>query len=267
MSDVATLVISAADIDSVTLLTGFSHIGLTVVIPERFQIVNGQDALQAGLHLLPLLGSCAVGSFLAGAISSKRNHTSSTLVIASALQLIGVSLLAMLDDPESDMKASYGFQAIFGLGVGLSYGAATILTGIHASAHSDLAVAQGAVAQARVLGGCIGVAICTVVFNSHINDKLGDMSQEALETLHKSPLLFNEFPPEARDFVRHIYASAFAQDSTIMAYVCAGMFLISLMTFETRPAPLERLTESKKDDDMRENLELEPRDSQSTHVV
>jgi len=197
----------------------------------------------AGLHLLPLLGACAIGSFLAGAVSSKRNNTSATLIVASALQLLGVGLIALLDAPEEDTRAQYGYQAIFGLGVGLAYGAATILTGIHSSQSEDHAAAQGAIAQARVLGGCIGIAICTVVFNSTSSNSLVDfVTPKQMADLRRTPLAVLNFEPPLQNIVRGIYARAFAEESRIMVYVCVAMFLLSFATLERKRTPLEQLT-------------------------
>jgi hypothetical protein len=225
------------------LLTGFPYIALSIVIPERFQIVNQQGVLMAGLHILPLLGACAIGSFLGGALSSKKNNTSYTLLGAACLQLLGVGLMSMLKGPDANVQAQYGFQVIFGLGVGLSFSAATIMTSIMAAERSELASAQGAVSQARVLGGCIGLSICTVIFNAHVNNYLGSiLTPEQLADLHRSPLSGLHFPPELQERIREVYAGAFAEEIKIMMLICAAMVVIALFTLEKHPAPLERLT-------------------------
>jgi hypothetical protein len=181
--------------------------------------------------------------WLAGAISSKRNNTPYTLIVALVLQLLGVGLITLLDAPEQDTRAQYGYQAIFGLGVGLSYGAATILTGIHASQRDDHAAAQGAIAQARVLGGCIGISVCTVVFNHNSNRSLaGHLSAEQMAELRRMPLAVLGLEERVQGLVRTIYAAAFAEESRIMVYVCVAMFLVSFATLERSPTPLERLT-------------------------
>ncbi|KAF5027260.1 hypothetical protein F66182_633 [Fusarium sp. NRRL 66182] len=233
----------------VTLFTGFPYISLLIIIPERFQIVNRQDVLEAGKCILPMLGACAIGSFLGGAISSRRNNTSLTLLGASCLQLLGVGLMSMLTKPDSYVKAQYVFQAIFGLGVGLSFSAATIMTSILAAERSELASAQGAVAQARVLGGCIGLAVCTIIFNSHVNQYLQpQLTQAQLDSLHRSPLASLQLPEDLQLLVKKVYASAFAEEIKVMMLVCAVMVLISLFALERRPAPLERLTSFPKDE-------------------
>ncbi len=52
-----------------TLFTGFPYFIGIYNVPLHFQIVNGKNPLVAGIALLPLLGSTALGSMLAGAIS------------------------------------------------------------------------------------------------------------------------------------------------------------------------------------------------------
>lgn len=229
------------------MLTGFPYIALAIIIPERFQIVNRESVLMAGLHILPLLGACAVGSFLGGAVSSKRNNTSFTLIVASSLQLLGVGLMSMLTGPDASVSAQYGFQVILGLGVGLSFSGATVMTNILAAEHSELASAQGAVAQARVLGGCIGLSICTVIFNSHVNRYLGDhLTSAQREELHRSPLSSLDLPLDLQDLVKNVYAGAFVEEIKIMMLICAAMVVVSVFTLERHPSPLERMTAAPK---------------------
>lgn len=203
----------------------------------------------AGVHLLPMLGACALGSFLGGAISSKRNKTSLTLIGASCLQLIGVCLMTLASGVNSSVASQYGFQAIFGLGVGLSLSAATIMTNIHASNPNERAAAQGAVAQARVLGGCVGISMCTVIFNIHVNKHLeASLTEAQLNNLHRTPLSELQLPESERRIVRQVYAGAFKEELQVMAVVCALMVIASLFTYERRPLPLERFTAPQKDD-------------------
>ncbi|EMR66878.1 putative drug resistance transporter protein [Eutypa lata UCREL1] len=212
-----------------TLLTGFTYLSLLIIIPERFQIVNGENALWSGIHLLPMLGSTAFGSFLAGALSSKRNNTSITLIASSCLQLIG---------------AQYGYQVILGLGIGLSLGAATILTSVQANP-KDLAVAQGAVAQARVFGGAVGIAVCSIVFNTKVASMADFMDASDLEALHRSPTITSYLPAEHRQRVRAIYASAFTADIIVMIGICAAAVLCSLVTYERDPPPMPNSKKKK----------------------
>lgn len=212
-----------------------------VIIPERFQIVHTDDALTAGLKLLPLLGSCALASFAAGAASRKKNNTSIILVVCSALQLLGAGLLTMLDKPSSSNAALYGFQVIVGFGVGLCFSAATTAVSLQVS-KEDLATAHGVISQARLLGGCLGISICTIIFSRHSNNSLkGHISAEALDKIHLNPSAIADLTPDDRLRVKEVYAKAFAEEVKVMLYVSGAMFLISLLTLERNPPQMARL--------------------------
>lgn len=225
---------------SFTLLTGFIYLSVIIILPERFQIINQEDSLMAGVHLLPMLGACAFGSFLAGAISSKRNNTSFTLIAAAILQLIGVGLLSTFSEINSSLQPQYGYQAIFGLGVGLTFAAATMLTSVHVD-HGNLAVAQGAIAQARVFGGAIGIALCSMVFNHGVKDKLtGHLDPNELHILQQSPVIGAFLTPATQELVRSVYVAAFVDNLKIFIYLAAAGVIVSLFTYERHPPPMPR---------------------------
>ncbi|KAL1897300.1 hypothetical protein Cpir12675_002406 [Ceratocystis pirilliformis] len=211
----------------VTLLSGFPYFALTVAVPERFQVINGDNPLLAGLHLIPLLGSCAIGSFLAGALSSKRNNTSVTLIASSCLQLLGLGLMTTFSTANADVKPQYAFQAIIGLGVGMCFGSSTIIAALQIR-NEDLASAQGAVAQARVLGGCFGLVMLTIVSHKASTDN-------ALLNLELEPS--TEIPQVSKD----AYAAAFARETRIMVYVAVAMVLLSLFAWERNPVAMSVL--------------------------
>lgn len=120
-----------SDHASVTLLTGFVFYIAVVHIPERFQIVSGDNAVIAGVKFLPMMAGSAVGSFVAGAVNQRRNLTSPIIVIATALQVLGYGLMSSLGDDIGTPKAIYGYQVLVGLGFGLSIASATIMVQIN----------------------------------------------------------------------------------------------------------------------------------------
>ncbi|KAH8193894.1 hypothetical protein TruAng_011941 [Truncatella angustata] len=232
-------------ITSCSFFSGFAYLAIIIILPERFQIVNGDDSLMAGIHLLPQLGACAFGSFLAGAISSKRNNTAITLILASSLQLIGVGLLSTLSNVLTAIEAQYGYQTIFGLGVGLSFASATILISVR-SHPEDLAVAQGAIAQARVFGGAIGIAVCMIIVNTQIQSDLTEtIPPEDLRALQHNPLVVQYFTIENQQKVKTSYATAFTDDIKVMICISAAGLIASLFAFELDPPPMPSHTMAK----------------------
>ncbi|KAK0718882.1 major facilitator superfamily domain-containing protein [Apiosordaria backusii] len=195
-----------------TLLSGFVYIALVIKIPERLQIVYFDSALWAGVHLLPMLGSCAFGSFLGGLVSKKKDLTSHTLIVGSVLQVLGLGLMVGFDSHYQNylsMGQLLAFTAVYGLGVGLSFASATIIAAIEAK-NDDLAAAQGAVAQARVFGGALGLAVCGILLNERLESGLrGRLG--GLESLHRSLYAILGLKAEDRQLVVGVYVGAFGE--------------------------------------------------------
>lgn len=133
---------------SLVLLTGFPYFVAVINLPQRFQVVNGDSPIKAGVHLLPLLGSMALskilsaavtfswsnrilGSFIGGAASSKKNNTSPILIFATCLIFLGCGLLSTLSGGREFYKPTYGYQVLLGFGVGLTLSSSTVLTNIN----------------------------------------------------------------------------------------------------------------------------------------
>ncbi|KAG6030079.1 hypothetical protein E4U40_000115 [Claviceps sp. LM458 group G5] len=164
-------------------------------------------------------------------------------------QLLGTGLMTTVSGDSERAIAQYGFQAIFGLGVGLSFSAATIMTNVMATEPHERAPAQGAVAQARVLGGCVGLSLCTILFNLHATQNLrGHLTDAELGMIHRSPLLGLQLPTKLRELVRAVYIEAFGLEIKVIAISCAIMVVISLFTLEKQPPSIERLTAPLKDE-------------------
>lgn len=224
-------------------LSGYCYLALIITLPERSQIVVDDSALMAGVHLLPMLGATATGSIIAGAFSKKKNNTSRTLVVASCFQVIGLGLLTTFDSPSSPVVPQFGYQTIFGLGVGLTFSSATILTKIQASG-KDHAVAQGVMAQVRVLGGAVGLVICNVIFNIHLEALEGQLSAEDIEALHRSPLALIDQGRTEEQEVKDVFSASFQNMVWVMFWVAVAGFVASIGTWEMNPTPLDQLDEA-----------------------
>jgi len=223
---------------SVTFLSGFVYIALVIKIPEYLQVIEGDNALWAGVHLLPMLGSCAFGSFLGGAISKRANFTSQTLILGSVIQVLGLAFVFGFAG-HLGLGLLLGFTAIYGLGVGLSFAACTMIAAIEAR-NDDLAAAQGAVAQGRVFGGAIGLAICTIIFNERLRTSLGPgsgsiLGPDELEKIHRNLIAMLAFPDDVRLEVIRVYLEAFRDQMLVMTIVAAAALLGSFGTYRSGP--------------------------------
>lgn len=115
-----------------TLLSGFNYYIVVVNLPQRFQIVDQNSPVIAGVKLLPMMISSAVGSLSAGAINTGRNLTAYTLIASAAFQLLGYGLMVTLGDSSPTSQMQFGFQVLFGFGFGLAMPSVTIIARLHA---------------------------------------------------------------------------------------------------------------------------------------
>ena len=211
-----------------------------IAIPERFQIVNGLSATDAGIRLMPLLFSSALGSTIGGLLSSKRNRTFFTLTFASSLMVVGCGLLSTSSNGLAIENTLYGYQVIFGFGLGMTFTTVTIIASTE-SKFADYATSLGAVNQARIFGGCIGLAASTIILNVRLYDDLQSvMSFGQLTSLRQSLSYIPSLDPAQQYAVSVAFAVSFDDQMRYCTYVAAACVIISLFTFSRRPTDLEK---------------------------
>jgi hypothetical protein len=115
--------------NSTAFITGFPFMMTIVFLPQRFQLQNGLSPVQAGLRMLALLTLSATGAGLGGIIASRRNISWYILSGSLALQIIGLGLMSSLGTEAGEVRPEqYGYQAILGLGFGLSLSSLVIVS-------------------------------------------------------------------------------------------------------------------------------------------
>lgn len=92
-----------------------------VQLPQRFQAVNGTSAVRAGINLLPMSLLLAVGATVAGVLVSKFSKIKAEylMLIATASNLVGISLLTTLSVGYASPAPQYGYMSIIGLSLGM----------------------------------------------------------------------------------------------------------------------------------------------------
>ncbi len=101
---------------------GAIFIASVIVIPQRFQVVNDLSAFNAGWRLLALMLCSPMGTVLSGLLVTKvKIPPLYIFLVAAILQTIGLALMGTLSVSNSGVpSAQYGYQAILGLGIGLT---------------------------------------------------------------------------------------------------------------------------------------------------
>ena len=110
-----------------------------ILLPQRYQVVNGLDPLPAGIRMLPLLCFSAVGSGLGAITSSKHNVSFYLLLLGGTLQLLGMGLMSSLSTSMAIEPQQYGFQMILGMGFGLGLSSLIVVARMEVGAeHSGM---------------------------------------------------------------------------------------------------------------------------------
>ncbi|KAL9103460.1 MAG: hypothetical protein Q9163_001488 [Psora crenata] len=214
----------------------------------------------AGVHLMPLLCSmafgttsdtvnsfrwpnAALGSFFGGAASSRKNFTSPVLMIAACLILLGCGLLSTLGGGREFYTPTYGYQFILGLGIGLTFSSSTLLASL-ASKPEDVAASQGALAQARMLGGSIGLSISTIVLNNKLRNGLaGALDPPRIKSLQQSLSTISTLSPANQGLVAQLFSEAFNDQMRICTYLSAATLLAAIATYQKNPPSVAAMKE------------------------
>jgi hypothetical protein len=248
-----------AGVVSATMI-GFPYFVIIYSLPIRFQVVNEMSALSAGIGLLPMLGSTAIGSMLGGLISGKKNRTFETLIVATCFMTLGTGLLSTLSPTLAAEPKTYGFQVLTGLGFGLTVSTVSMLAALECDIR-DHSVSQGIVAQNRILGGSIGIAASTAILAATQQRQLiipGIISASQLASLQASASAFTASQIEA---VRQAYSDAFSEDMRLCAIIAGICILVTLGTFRRNPPNMQEMRrrqveeEEKRLKGVRESME------------
>ncbi|KAG6067695.1 hypothetical protein E4U32_003077 [Claviceps aff. humidiphila group G2b] len=200
-----------------TLLLGFPYLLLIYVVPLRIQVVGGKSALLAGIMLLPMLVSVAVGSILSGAVNARKRVILESLLVGSCLMLLGCGLLTTLSVQELDTAKLLGFIVFGGLGFGLTVSSSTIIASQEVPPR-DYASAQGILAQLRILGGSLGIAASTAILRKETDST---PASHSLSSLHVTRSASMRRVDDGLSKVRGTYGRAFHTDM-VVATVLSG---------------------------------------------
>lgn len=217
-----------------TLLAGFPYFVVIYSLPLRMQVVNGKSPLVAGVSLLPMLGAVAVASTVAGAVNSRRDLIFPTLFVGSLFIVIGTATLSTLKNVVAVESRMYGFEVFIGLGFGLMVSTAS-LGAILECELRDRTVSQGIIAQARILGGSIGIAAITAILGIIEASSLlgpGIITSGQLATLATSA---KSMTPVQLHAVRQAYSDSFSEIMKVSAAISGACVFATMLTWRKVP--------------------------------
>ena len=87
-------------------------------LPQRYQVVHRTSPLGAGIRSIPFIASAPISSAVSAALTKKGVPPVYLVIGASALEVIGFSLLGTISPSTAITARQYGYEIIAGFGCG-----------------------------------------------------------------------------------------------------------------------------------------------------
>ena len=172
---------------------------------------------------------------MAGGLSMKLNETSPTLVVGSALILLGTGVFTTLPSSTSISRKFYGFEVLLGFGAGMVFASVSVMVSMRVEPQYQSAI-QGMVSQARLLGGSIGIAAANGITNRQGHAMLKDiLSPTQISSLQFSTGILASLNTRQKEAVRVMHATVWKETMLVCVYISAAAFVVSLATWDGNP--------------------------------
>ncbi|RAH47084.1 uncharacterized protein BO95DRAFT_493732 [Aspergillus brunneoviolaceus CBS 621.78] len=164
-------------------------------LPQRFEWVNQLSPFHAAIRFIPFTVAAPVGSILASTVAKMFKVPLLYLLgISSLKQVVAYVLLGTVSGQHDISARQYGYQVLAGLACGINIPLLTLMTPYATGKRDHGNGRHGRIAQFRVTGGCIGLAIIKTIHNSylrsHLTQSLGADVTEAVPEInwsHRDP--------------------------------------------------------------------------------
>jgi EmrB/QacA subfamily drug resistance transporter len=134
-------------------------------LPQFMEKQLGYSALEAGVGMLPFLGTFALVSFAAGPLFNKLG--AKPLVVLGAACITVAPFLFSLVDGDSGYGSLIVGMIVLGIGIGSFYPTATT-AGVTSVDESQTSLAGGIIYMFQIAGGSIGLGLTTTVFSGAV---------------------------------------------------------------------------------------------------
>ncbi|KAJ3300755.1 hypothetical protein HDU76_006025 [Blyttiomyces sp. JEL0837] len=184
--------------------------------PTYFEVLKGDSATQGGLQLLPLLLGLVIFSIVGTMLLPIVKRYQPFIITGSALITAGTFWFSTLDE-SATRGAEIGALLIVGIGLGLSI-QMNILTAQASVSQADTGTVSALASFFQSIGGGIGLAILSSIFNQAVLDNTNHLPQYLQDIinagsnssssggfgqLHKLPL-----PESDVNMIIHVYVDA-----------------------------------------------------------
>lgn len=139
-------------------------------IPIWFQAIKHASAVKSGIMSLPFVLGLVIMGISAGILTKKIGYYTPWMIMSSILMPIGAGLITTFT-PHTGHSAWIGYQALYGMGVGLgmqqpSVGAQTVLP------RNDVSIGASLMMFSQTLGGAVFISVGNNIFDSRLAHNL-----------------------------------------------------------------------------------------------
>ena len=169
---------------------------LVYYLPVWFQAIDGNSAVQSGIHILPMVLALVFASILTGILTSRIGYYVPFLIFGICITSVGAGLLTTLGI-HTAVGQWVGYQILYGYGVGSSsqapnMAAQTVLP------RNEVSIGISVILFAQTLFGAIFVSVGQNVLDNQLAKRLAGISSITPKQLQTAGVtgLFDIIPPE-----------------------------------------------------------------------
>ncbi|KAL0571514.1 MFS sugar transporter [Marasmius crinis-equi] len=145
---------------------GASFFVMVYYIPIWFQAIKGTTAVKSGIDNLPTILGVVLASIISGALISAMGYYTPWMILSTILASIGAGLISTFK-PDTPSAKWIGFQAIYGLGIGVGLqqplmAAQTVLP------LQDVPSGTAIIVFSQTVGGAIFISIAQNIFTNKL---------------------------------------------------------------------------------------------------
>jgi MFS family permease len=178
-------VFTVSSLASITF--GALMFAVTIYVPVFVQGAQGRSATASGFALIPLLLTWTFMSFVCGQLISRTGRYRAFPIVGSAIVIVGVVLLSLLDADSSALQVAIAVAAI-GAGMGTMVQTYIIATQ-NSVASSVVGTATAALQFFRSMGGSLAIAVLGAVLAARLSAELTAALGDAASRIDQDRLL------------------------------------------------------------------------------
>ncbi|RMZ90186.1 hypothetical protein DV736_g2602, partial [Chaetothyriales sp. CBS 134916] len=152
-------------------------------LPVWFQAIKGASAIKSAIMNLPMLLGLSITLVLAGVLTKKTGHYVPWMILSSILSTIGMGLISTFT-PHTEHSAWIGYQAFFGLGLGLGM-QQPLLAVQTVLAREDVPTGASLMILSQTLGGAVFISVGNNLLDSQLTRELAPISGIDIDTVTK----------------------------------------------------------------------------------